>query len=339
MNTSPVNPSETPSETLPEIMPFLPPRWMRPAMIQTALASQKIRKRGTSPMEQAATEIILNCGPDGEIDNVRLLGSYSHNPDNRALVIFLHGWEGSQDSTYVVSSARQVYAQGASVFRLNYRDHGPSHHLNENIFLATRFDEVREGVTQAAELADRAPVYVVGFSLGGNFALRLARSEKSAPIGLEHIFAISPVIDPWAAAPMVDSNILIQRYFKKKLITTTLKKEQLFPERHNFAQMRTRKTIMEMSQDILPKYSGYPDLASYFTAYRIWPDDLLDCAVTTSLIMAQDDPVVPAAHIYDLNLGPNVRDIRLNYGGHNGFFQSLLGPTWYDSYVMKVMFG
>ncbi len=292
-------------------------------------------------MEQNARALVLSCGHDEKGSRVRLMGSYSQAAENKALVIFLHGWEGSQDSTYIVSTARLLYDQGCSVFRLNFRDHGNTHHLNEDIFLATRFDEVFEGVRHAAQLADGAPVYLTGFSLGGNFALRVARALKHRSIdNLVHIFAISPVIDPWAAAPLVDtSGWLIQRYFKKKLIATMTKKQQLYPQLHDFSYALSCDTIMEMSQDILPKYSGYPDLQSYFTAYGIRSDDLIDCETPISLIMANDDQIVPAAHIDDLNLPETCRDIRLAYGGHNGFFQSLTGPTWYDEYITKIILG
>jgi len=266
------------------------------------------------------------------------MGAFSRASENKALVIFLHGWEGSMDSTYVKSSARLLFDQGCSVFRLNFRDHGETHHLNEGIFLATRFGEVLNGVLKACEYSDGAPVFLVGFSLGGNFALRVARDMKEAGgEKISHIFAISPVIDPWEAAPLVDENILIQRYFKKKLIATMEKNQSLYPDKHDFFQALNCKTIMEMSEHILPKYSGYPDLKSYFSAYRIWPDDLADCPVSVSLIMSKDDPVVPAEHIDSLKLAENCLDIRLKYGGHNGFFESLKGPTWYDKYMKEVI--
>ena len=127
--------------------PFKPPFWMRSAMAQTILASQKFRKSGTHPMEQTAEERILNCR-DVEGQPVRLMGQYSRAENPRAIMILLHGWEGSQDSTYVMSHARFLFDRGVSIFRLNYRDHGPTHHLNEGIFNSTLFPEVFDAVGQ-----------------------------------------------------------------------------------------------------------------------------------------------------------------------------------------------
>ena len=313
-------------------------------MVQTILASLKFRKRGTSAMEAAAREIIFDCGMDEGGPNIapkpaRLMGSYSPAPDSQALVIFLHGWEGSQDSTYVVASARHFYDMGCSVFRLNFRDHGPTHHLNEDIFLATRFAEVFSAVQQICALEPQRKVYMAGFSMGGNFALRVARETIKTPIeNLAHIFSISPVIDPWPAAPLVDQGVLISRYFLKKLKKSMRAKQAAFPHLHDFTKALEMKTVMDISKEILPKYSGLDDIEDYFNGYRIEPQDLAACAVPTSIIMAKDDPIVQAEAIDVLKLSAVCRNIRLDYGGHNGFFQSVLGPTWYDDYMRAIIF-
>ena len=254
---------------------FAPPFWLRPSLVQTALASFKFRKRGKNPMLDVAQDRIMDCE-----DGVRLKGSYSPHPDNKALVIFLHGWEGSQDSTYVVACGWHMYHQGASVFRLNYRDHGDSHDLNEGLFYSTLFNEVFDAVKQAAELADGAPVYIVGFSLGGNFALRIARSLRDLTIkNLQHIFAISPVVDPWGAAPLVDKTWLYRRYFLKKWTASLKKKQALYPELYNFDYIMSERRVLSMTSKLIPKYSDYPDMESYFNAYRVDPHDLEHCPV------------------------------------------------------------
>jgi predicted alpha/beta-fold hydrolase len=318
----------------PEWSPFIPPIWMRPSIVQTVLASMKFRKRGPNPMLDVAQDRIIECE-----DGVRLLGSYSPNPKNKALVIFLHGWEGSQDSTYVVSGGRHVYDQGASVFRLNYRDHGNSHHLNEGVFYSTLFNEVFDAVKQAANLAEGAPVYIVGFSLGGNFSLRIARSLRDLTIkNLKHIFAISPVVDPWGAAPLVDINWLYRRYFLKKWTRSLRKKQALYPHLYDFDAMLKEKRVLGITQKLLPKYSDYPDMESYFNAYRVDPHDLENCPVPISIITSSDDGMIPEEDILKLHLNDNAQSIIHRYGGHNGFFQSLTGPTWYDDYISNIVF-
>lgn len=320
--------------TLPiGVRPFNPPLLLRHQFIQTLLASLKFRKRGPNPMVEVGEDMVLECD-----DGVRLKGNYSRHPDNKALVIFLHGWEGSQDSTYVVTAGRRVYERGASVFRLNYRDHGDSHNLNEGLFYSTLFNEVFDAVKQAAKRAEGAPVYIVGFSLGGNFALRIARSLRDLSIqNLKHIFAISPVIDPWSAAPLVDLNPLYQRYFLKKWTRSLRKKEKLYPHLYDFKDILAQRTVLGMTQKLLPAYSEFSDMKSYFDSYRLDKRDLEHCPISISLISAADDGMIPAESLMGLKLNHRAKCIIHAHGGHNGFFQSLTGPTWYDDYIEQVM--
>jgi predicted alpha/beta-fold hydrolase len=232
-----------------------------------------------------------------------------------------------------------MYARGASVFRLNYRDHGDSHDLNEGLFFSTRFNEVFDAVRQAARLGDGAPVYIVGFSLGGNFSLRIARSLRDLSIrDLKHIFAISPVVDPWGAAPLVDINWLYRRYFLKKWTRSLRKKQALYPHLYDFDAMLKEKRVLGITQKLLPKYSDYPDMESYFNAYRVDPHDLENCPVPISIITSSDDGMIPEEDILKLHLNDNAQSIIHRYGGHNGFFQSLTGPTWYDDYISNIVF-
>ena len=317
------------------LKPFKPPIWLSSPLVQTSLASFKYRKRGNNEMLKAAETIILTCE-----DNVRLKASYSRSSQNKSLVIFLHGWEGSQDSSYVVSCGNYLFNQGSSVFRLNYRDHGETQNLNSGIFLSTNFNEVFDAVKQAVAFSGEVPVYIVGFSLGGNFSLRIARSLRDLSIKkLKHIFAISPVVDPWSAAPLVDGNYFYKRYFLKKWKNSLRKKQKFFPELYNFNDIFSYNTVMSMTEKIMSEYTEFPSLKSYFDAYRVDAHDLKTCPIPISIITSVDDGIIPYEDIEKLELNTNANRIITNNGGHNGFFQSLTGPTWYDEYISHIMNG
>ena len=302
-------------------------------MAQTILASQKFRKSSTHAMEVAAKTMILDCA-----EGVRLQGDFSQAVDNKGLIILFHGWEGSQDSTYVISHARYMFERGYSIFRLNFRDHGDTHALNEGIFHSERFAEIWQAVRQIMPLSGGAPVSIIGFSLGGNFALRVARQTITEPLeGLAHIFAVSPVIDPLHAAPMVDINPLIRQYFIKKWTRSLIRKQAAFPHLYDFGDLSDIKYVKELSARFIPSHTGFASEADYFNAYRIWPDDLAACDVPLSIIMAKDDPVLPADDVLALTLGAKTSLHYLANGGHNGFFESLRGPTWYDRYAEAVL--
>ena len=64
--------------------------------------------------------------------------------------------------------------------------------------------------------------YLAGFSLGGNFALRVAAKAPANDIKLDQVVAICPVINPDKTnRNLHDGPAVYHNYFKKKLIVGT----------------------------------------------------------------------------------------------------------------------
>ncbi len=82
------------------------------------------------------------------------------------------------------------------MFRLNFRDHGETHHLNREMFHSCRIDEVVGAVREIAAAFSPRALAIGGFSLGGNFALRVALRAPAAGIALAYALAVCPVISP-----------------------------------------------------------------------------------------------------------------------------------------------
>ncbi|MEE4113697.1 MAG: alpha/beta fold hydrolase [Desulfobacteraceae bacterium] len=305
-----------------------PPFWLKPAGVQTTLASAGVRAWGKNPIVGAARETILTTA-----DGVRLSGFMSRQPrpHGRGLAILLHGWEGSSNSTYILTTGRFLFSRGVDVFRLNFRDHGPSHHLNRGIFYAVRLNEVFDAVRQISEAEHAAPVMLAGFSLGGNFALRIARRCAMQPIAnLKQIISISPVLDPDKATDRIDNSRFILKYFLNKWRRSLAIKQRLFPEDYDFSAIMEVDNIREMTERLLARYSAYDSAASYFKGYTLTNNDLQGITVPTTIITAQDDPIIPVEDFYDLHTSPATRLIVQPYGGHNGFLEGWRLNGWYE---------
>jgi hypothetical protein len=247
------------------------------------------------------------------------------------LVILLHGWEGSIDSTYMLRTGRALYRAGYDVFRLNFRDHGRSHHLNQGIFYAVLVQEVFEAVAKAATLAKERPVFLVGFSLGGNFALRIALRCGQAPIAnLKHVVAISPVLDPDESTSRADAHPLIRRYFMKKWRRSLSVKQALFPDIYDFGPLLQLKTIRATTEALLKRYSPYASAPDYFRAYTLTGDALSELLLPTTLLTAEDDPIIPAADFRRLSLPSLANLVISRYGGHNGFLEGFRLRSRYE---------
>jgi len=307
---------------------FQPSWYLRNGQIQTILASIPLRAWGKNPVRNTAREIIIKT-PEG----VRLQGYHSSRGSaiSRGLVILLHGWEGSVDSTYIACTGKALYQHGYDIFRLNLRDHGSSHHLNQGLFYAVLLEEVFQAVQQISRMGKENPVFLVGFSLGGNFALRIAREMRHIKIdALRHVVAISPVLDPEKATIRIDRQAIIRRYFLKKWVQSLQRKQELFPDAYDFSEVIKLRTIMAVTDKMLDKYSDFKSASDYFKAYSILSDSIDDLSVPTTIITATDDPIIPVEDFYQLKLNHLTKLIIHTNGGHNGFIDGFFLKSWYE---------
>ncbi|MBS3731454.1 MAG: alpha/beta fold hydrolase [Desulfobacterales bacterium] len=313
---------------------FVPPPGLKGPHVQSILASARFRAGGSHAMHEAARVQILETG-----EGVRLQGFYSPQSQQlqKGLVLLLHGWEGSAESTYVKTTGRYLFDQGYSIFRLNLRDHGDSHHLNRGLFFGTLFDEVFEAAAQAAGLAENGRFFVAGFSLGGNYALRIAREHARRSIPqLCHVAAVSPVIDPMGATNRADLTLLYRYYFLKKWKRSLMRNQELYPELYDFSDLMSHQTILGLTAALLPRCSPFTDPETYFDSYTLTNDALVDIAAPTTIVTAEDDPLIPVADFYNLQRNDLTGLIVHAHGGHNGFIANYRLNAWYEQALDRI---
>ena len=251
--------------------------------------------------------------------------------------MLLHGWEGSVNSAYILGTGKFLYNHGFSVFRLNYRDHGETHHLNPGLFYAILLDEVFGAVQQVAEYEKELPFYLAGFSMGGNFALRITRKCAEIPIqNLSHVMSVSPVLDPEKSTYAIDDVSLLRKYFRKKWLRSLQKKQQHFPELYDFSDVFALESIMDMTELMIERYSDYESASDYFSHYAVLNDALIEVPVPTTIITAKDDPIIPVDDFHNLELNSLTDLIIHRYGGHNGFLETLSGRAWYEKKIIEL---
>ncbi len=311
---------------------YQPPLFLKNAHLQTILASSKLRTLGPNTMRDMARKQIIETA-----EGIKLLGYHSVQTDGQAkgLVILLHGWEGSTDSTYLLRCGRILYANGYDIFRLNFRDHGDSHHLNKGIFYAVLLEEVYQAVMQAAGFSGGRPVFLIGFSLGGNFVLRILKKCVNVPIkNLCHAVSISPVLNPQKSTANIDRITYIRKYFLAKWRRSLTKKQALFPNLYDFSDVMGVKTIQALTDALLEKYSDFPTAQAYFDAYSVMGPAIAEVHTPTTIVTAEDDPIIPINDFYDLKLNKHIRLVIHPHGGHNGFIAGFNLQSWYETMII-----
>jgi uncharacterized protein len=316
-----------------ERLDFRPPRWLAGAHEQTILAAQvprsvAVRLRARA-LIAASTDHVLDCG-----NGVRLLGHYAPRANSRSLVVLHHGWEGSADALYVLSAAQYLWQRGHAIFRLNLRDHGPTHHLNPEIFHSCRIEEVVGAVLAIQRQFASGSLSLVGFSLGGNFALRVAARGTSAGLKLGQVLAICPVLDPVHTLAALDgAGTLYRRYFVRKWRGSLMRKQVTWPELYDFADLARLKDLTSMTALMVHRHSEFPDLMSYLRGYAITESRLESLVSPARILAALDDPIIPARDLNRLWPAASLKIEVTPLGGHCGFLDSLLGPSWADRWI------
>lgn len=312
---------------------FAPPFWLRSAHLQSIIPSLPVRRTGIErhavPLLESSDQVILDCG-----EGVRLMGWHSAQARRgrapaKQLVVLHHGWEGSAESLYILALGQYLFDRGFDVFRLNLRDHGPTHHLNRELFHSCRLPEVVGAVRHLQELFPDQELNLVGFSLGGNFALRVGARAGTAGIRLRRIIAISPVLEPETTLAALENGVAIYRkYFVWKWTSSLLKKQLAWPDEYDFGDMMRRPDLTTMTDYLVRKYTEYPDMTSYLHGYAIVRGALDSLEVPSRVIAAADDPMIPSRDLERLPRLPNLDVTVSRHGGHCGFIINLRGDSW-----------
>lgn len=320
---------------------FAPPGWLRHPHVQSVLPSLPFRRPGVErrsrDLLRNSSELIVDCG-----DGVRLLARHAR-PERagtrtaQRLAVLLHGWEGSSEALYVLTLGQRLLDSGFDVVRLNLRDHGDSHHLNEQIFHSCRIDEVVGAVQRLQSLHPQHELNLVGFSLGGNFFLRVGTRARTAGLDIARIIALSPVLEPANTLRALESGwALYRNYFIWKWRRSLRQKQAAWPSLYDLDHVIRLNNLTDMTEQLACRYGGFPSLRDYLNGYAITGGALEALTVPTRIIAAEDDPIIPAADLDRLARPPALEITRTKFGGHCGFYAGR-GDSWFVREVARTL--
>ena len=242
------------------------------------------------------------------------------------LIIIIPGWLGHSQSTYVLASGHALYAAGYSVARLNLRDHGDTAHMNRGLFNSALIEEVIASVDQLNIQFGDGRTGLVGFSLGGNFALRLARALPDLTT-----LAVCPAINPADTMYNIDRNPIYQRYFIKKWRQVWLAKKRAFPDHFDFGESLSLTTVSALTDYFVKYHSNFETTDAYFAAYDLSGSAL--AGVSAQILASADDPIIPISQYQ--NLPSNVHLDVTQVGGHHAYLDSWRLTSWVDQYLLN----
>ena len=315
---------------------FRPPWWLKSPHVQSILASSSLRRtvlgRRARRLERNAEWVTLDCG-----GGVRLTGCHTAQvarDEPRGLAVLFHGWEGSTRSTYLLQTGARLLEEGWDVFRLNFRDHGGSHALNPGIFHSCRIDEVVGALRALRSLYPVPPMTLTGFSLGGNFALRVALRAPGAGVDLAHVVAVCPVINPHSGLFQLEhAPRMYHDYFMWKWRRSLRAKQRAFEDAELFTRHDLRGTLRTLTEALVLRHTDFGSLDNYLDGYSVAGDRLAALAVPTSILASRDDPVCPASDLEDMALPASITLTITEHGGHCGFIRDRHLGSFAEDYI------
>ncbi len=315
---------------------FIPPSWAKNCHMQSLLGTLKFRKpillKKSKNLLEQSKELLLEAH-----DDIRLQSFYSPQiKPSKKLALLIHGWEGSHESLYLLSAANSLYKAGYDILRLNLRDHGNSHHLNQELFHSNRLQEVVEAIVSAQNQLQPNTLDIIGFSLGGNFTCRVAIEAPANNIKLNKAIAICPAINPIDILHQLENGLSFYHdYFVKKWKRSLRKKENYFPEAYNFKDIYPMKSMRTMTEHLLELFGDFESPEEYFNGYSLSGERMASLKTSVTLLMTKDDPVINYRDTFSLVQNKHLAIHANQYGGHCGFIKNAKLESWADDFILK----
>ncbi|MDE0444780.1 MAG: alpha/beta fold hydrolase [Gammaproteobacteria bacterium] len=307
---------------------FQPPLGLTSPHLQTLLARVPTRASQRHGTGVCSEDVILNCR-----DGVRLEARVTPGRTGAPLVIILHGWLGDSRSWYVERTANVLHAQGYRIASLLLRDHGGTASHNREMFNSARLGEV---VDACNALAEGCAAGVIGFSLGGNFALRLA-GDPQTDSGFKACLAVSPVIDPARTVRAIDAGwVIYRKWFVTKWHGALEEKQAAFPDDYAELDAALRlSTVAGITDFLIGRYLPYRDSADYYARYDLRGEALARVRIDTRIVAARDDMMIPADSYNDVTHNDRVDLQMFDHGGHCGFVEDWRLNAYLDEVVVE----
>ncbi|HEX7448613.1 MAG TPA: alpha/beta fold hydrolase [Pirellulales bacterium] len=257
--------------------------------------------------------------------------------DRAALLI--HGLGGSHLSTYMQRIAVKLQRRGVRSFRMDLRGCGAGMTLARFPYHSGRSEDAAAALAAIAALCPGSPVALVGFSLGGNIALKLLGETADQPCGhLDRAVAVCPPADLTAAVEHISRrrNRLYERHFLRRLIAQVRQRRKLLPDLPGADWPKTPRRLWEFDNVYTAPVSGFGGADEYYrraSSLRVCQNIRLPALV----IASRDDPLVPAASLELLRECPAVRLEIVASGGHLGFVGRRQGADrrWLDWRIVE----
>jgi uncharacterized protein len=311
------------------LLPFHP--LLRNPHVLTILANFARRRLDT--IRFPVTEKLYRTDPDAQV----LVHEQRPPGDSLGEIVMVHGLEGSSDAGYIRSMSQLALENGFAVHRANMRSCGGTESLCKTMYHAGLTSDTLSLIRQIRE-HHGGPIYLIGYSLGGNVALKLAGELGENAYGvLDAVIAVSTPIDLAASVRKMSrrENWIYESRFVSRLKQRIRRRAESLPGVYDTSLLDGCKTVYEFDDKITAPFFGFGTADNYYTTQS--SNQYLDrIRIPTLLIQAKDDPLIPF-EIFDhpgIRNNANITLVAVEHGGHLGFLSNHAPRFWVDRVVL-----
>jgi predicted alpha/beta-fold hydrolase len=255
----------------------------------------------------------------------------------RGELVLVHGLEGSSAAGYARSMVHAALQREWVTHRFNMRGCGGADELALTGYHAGQTSDLLAFLRERRRTSS-LPIFVVGFSLGGNVTLKLAGELAENARGLiAGVCAVSTPIDLAAcvAALAQPRNFIYQGRFLSRLKDRIRRKNRLAPDVYTLEHLPKIRTIEDFDDHYTARLFGFGTAANYFRTQSA--NQFLErIRVPALLVQAKDDPLVPFP-VFEhpaFNSNPCLTLLAVEHGGHLGFLSRGKARFWLDGTVL-----
>lgn len=285
--------------------------------------------RPSDPVATAVTSTHYSTEPGVQV----LVHSQLPRDTAKAELLLVHGLEGSSDAGYMRSAAHAALAAGFAVHRLNIRSCGGTEPLCNTLYHAGLTSDIRFVLERLRERS-KLPLFLAGFSLGGNMVMKLAGELGATGTGLlAGVVGVSVPLDLGACAQALNRPAcwLYQNRFLRNMEARLRRRHALMPDVFRLDGLAGVRSVYEFDDRITAPFFKFGNAAGYYGTQSagLFLDTI---CVPSLLIHAKDDPMIPF-HVFDhpaFRRNPQLQLMAVEHGGHVGFLTKGSDRFWVD---------
>ena len=314
-----------------EASEYHPPWWHRNAHLATILPNRLRPVRHLGFLRET-----LNT-PDNDFVEVDYL-----KQGNTRCAILLHGLEGDSSSQYILGMSKVLTAQGWDIAALNQRSCSGRPNARFESYHSGRTDDLNLLISHLGN--DYDSISIVGFSLGGNIALKYAGEKGgSMPVKVGSVVAISTPCHLSDCSDKLEEgqNIIYRNRFLRQLMHKLREKNRLFPDQAiSEAEIQKVRSIRGFDDLYTAPAHGFDSAAHYYEQCSS-VNYLSGIRIPTLIISALDDPFLTPTCFprHEISSNDSIQALFPKQGGHVGFaMDNLMKRTfWHEEQTVEFL--